>query len=395
MTGRKKHRRTLRIALIGTRGVPARYGGFETCVEELGRRLAERGHEVTVYCRPGYYRESMKSYLGMRLVHLPSLNVRFLETLSHTFFSIVHGLKERYDIYMVFNAANSLLTFPLRLFSRNIIINTDGLEWKREKWGPAGKMYYRMSEKFACLLANRLVSDSRGIQDYYRKRHGTDSTRIVYGADIPPDAPPRRIFQWGLEPGGYFLQITRFEPENNPLLTLQAFSKLDTDKKMVLVGGNPYPTAYTDAIESLPGKNIVRPGFVYEKDLLQELWQYCYAYIHGNEVGGTNPALLQSMAAGSFILARDVAFNREVLGDCGIFYGKNEDSLFKQMMWTLDHEPLLARFRSKARKRVRENYSWDEVAESYENLFCQVYDGRFPWKPFPRKGREATGGNDE
>lgn len=374
-------RRPLKIALMGTRGVPAKYGGFETCVEEVGQRLAAKGHQVTVYCRESYYQEKPDRYCGMHLVYLPNVQRKTLDTMSHTLISGLHASFGRHDIYMVFNAANSLLVLPLRILGRKILINTDGLEWKRSKWGFWGRTYYKLSEKAACLVANRLVSDSRGIQEHYEKTHRTKSTKIAYGAYLQYCDRPKKLLDLGLEPFNYFLQITRFEPENNPLLTIQAFNRLNTNKKLVLVGGNPYPTDYVRQIQAEASESVILPGFIYDKEFIEELWCLCFAYVHGNEVGGTNPALLQSMAAGCFTMALDVHFNREVLADGGIFYKKNMESLAEAMGWTLDNEASLGEFKERARNRIVEHYSWEKIADQYEELFYEVWAGKHPWRP--------------
>lgn len=370
----------LKIALIGTRGVPAKYGGFETCVEEVGKRLVKNGHNVTVYCRSSYYRKKKKEYLGMRLVHLPNLKKKSLDTMSHTFLSVWHALFCKYDIYMTFNAANSFFLLPLRLAGKTIANNTDGLEWKRSKWGIAGKNYYKLAEKVSCLLVNRLVSDSKGMMSYYRCKHGTDSTEIAYGAPIQSTDSTRIIEKMGLAPQKYFLQITRFEPENHPLLTIQAYKKLNTNKKLVLVGGNPYPNDYTEKIKREKNNKIKLPGFIYDQETLRELWCHCFAYIHGNSVGGTNPALLQTMASGCFTIAIDNPFNRDVLEHCGIYYKKNVGDLVEKMKWALENDNKLNELRRRAQKRIRDFYSWDRISEQYEELFYDLHDGKYPWK---------------
>lgn len=370
----------LKIALIGTRGVPANYGGFETCVEEIGKRLVEKGHDVTVYCRKSYYEDDLDTYHGMKRVCLPNLESKSLDTMSHTCVSAWHALFKNFDVYMVFNAANSPFIMPLRLFGKKIAINTDGLEWKRSKWGLLGRSFYKISEKIACLVANRIVTDSRGMRNYYLQSHNTDSTEIAYGAYVQECSKPIKLKGMGLEPGEYFLQITRFEPENHPLLTIKAFKKLNTDKKLVLIGGNPYPNEYTKQIEQEGGENIILPGFIYDKEILKELWCCSFAYIHGNSVGGTNPALLQAMASGCFTMAFDIPFNRDVLSDCGIYYERSVESLAEKMHWALNNENKLDDYRKKAQQRIKDIYSWDKIADQYEQLFFDLHHGKFPWR---------------
>lgn len=372
----------MNVALIGTRGVPANYGGFETCVEELGLRLVKRGHKVTVYCRTNHYKSKVPEYKGMRLIYLPSLKKKSLDTLSHTLISVLHSLFQPYDVLMVFNAANSPTLLLPRLFGKKIAINTDGLEWKRGKWGTLAKRYYKFSEWLSTKLANRIVADSHGIQDYYRTYYKVDSSFIAYGAYIRKSIAPELLKSMNLISGEYFLQITRFEPENNPLLTIQAYKKLDTNKKLVLVGAVPYPSEYSRKIYKESCDNIILPGSIYDQRLLNELWCNCFAYIHGNEVGGTNPALLQAMANGCFTIAIDVPFSHDVLANGGIFYKKCPEDLADKMRWALDHPYILSHYKSLAVDRISVSYSWDNVADSYEALFNEILSNKYPW-PIP------------
>lgn len=367
----------MRIALIGTRGVPANYGGFETCVEELGKRLVERGHEVTVYCRNSYYNQKPPTYLGMRLKYLPNLKRKSLDTLSHTFLSILDAVRQPFDVLMVFNAANSPTLFLPRLLGKKIAINTDGLEWKRGKWGPVARNFYKFSEWLSTKLAHRIVADSIGIQDYYREQYDVDSTYIAYGAHLNHSSKPELLDTLGLTPGGYFLQITRFEPENNPLLTIEAYKRLQTDKKLVLVGGVPYESEYSKQIKSYATANVLLPGSIYDKELLNELWCNCYAYVHGNEVGGTNPALLQTMSSGCFTIAIDVSFSRDVLQCGGIFFEKTPEDLSTKMQWALEHADELDEYRQHALKRIQNQYTWEKVTDGYELLFKELVDGKY------------------
>jgi glycosyltransferase involved in cell wall biosynthesis len=374
----------LSIALVGTRGVPANYGGFETCAEEIGKRLVKKGHQVTVYCRKSYYDDDLESYLGMKRVCLPNLKSKSLDTMSHTLISSFHAVFKEYDVCMVFNAANSPFIIPLRLLGKKIALNTDGLEWKRSKWGILGRSFYQISEKISCIIANRIVTDSKGMQDYYLDKFNADSTEIAYGAPIQNSTSPDKLCDFGIEPKKYFLQITRFEPENHPLLTIRTFRKLKTDMKLVLVGGNPYPNDYTKAMEREATENVILPGYIYDQGILRELWCNCLAYIHGNSVGGTNPALLQTMASGCFTISIDVNFNHDVLDDCGIYFDNNEESLAEKMNWALDHEDELESYGKKAQTRIKEHYTWDKIADQYERLFYELHSGKYPWKLVPK-----------
>ena len=238
----------MKIAFLGTRGIPANYGGFETFVEQISVRLAERGHAVSVYCREASYSEHMAEYKGVRRVTLSSIHTKYLDTLSHTLFSSIHVLGQRPEIVYCCNSANACFMWIPRLLGTKVILNTDGLEWERAKWNWAGKTFYRMSEYLACLFPNRLVSDSRVIQRYYRSKFGAESHFVAYGADIL-----ERGWGWdqlsgercpeelqGIAREKYFLFVSRLEPENNPHLVVKAFEQVKTDMRLLIVGSAPF-----------------------------------------------------------------------------------------------------------------------------------------------------------
>jgi glycosyltransferase involved in cell wall biosynthesis len=366
----------MRIAFIGTRGVPARYGGFETCAEEIGKRLVNRGHEVTVYARSRYYPMPNVEWQGIRVRSLPAVRIKSLETLSHTARALADAAGRGFDALLVFNVANSPLLRLPRYRRRRIILHADGLEWKRGKWNRLGRAYLHWAERVAANHEGVLIADSSGIESYYRERYGRETVRISYGADIRTSRRPELLAPFGLVPGSYALQITRFEPENNPHLTVEAFRGWPTDKKLVLVGGASYDSKYARAIEAKRDPRIIRPGFIYDKELLRELLTNAWVYIHGNEVGGTNPALLEAMASGCFVLARDVIFNREVLGGAGEYFGKDAADLRSKLAWALDHDGELETRKTAAVGIVRERYDWERVVDAYEALFRAEVSGR-------------------
>jgi glycosyltransferase involved in cell wall biosynthesis len=362
----------MRIAIIGTRGVPARYGGFETCAEELGKRLVQNQHTVDVFCRSQYYEKRPRQYLGMRLIYLPSLSLKSLETLSHGFLSLLDASTKSYDIVLVFNPANGPLLLLPRLIGQKTVLNVDGLEWERKKWSRLGKIYHKLGARMATKLADVLVADSLEMQKYYLKKFNKETEFIPYGADLQSSQDKSILSRYGLDPGEYFLQVTRFEPENNPLLPIQALDHLRTDKKLVLVGGVKYPSPYSKRIFSTQDKRIRFAGFIYDQTVLRELLANCLAYIHGNEAGGTNPALLQAMASGCFVIARDVVFNREVLQDAGLYFNQDAKDLAAKMQWAIENADRLSPFKQKAKAIIASKYNWDDVARSYIRVFYRL-----------------------
>ncbi len=280
----------LTIAMVGTRGVPAAYGGFETAIEEVGRRLADRGHDVVVYTRGSERRE--KEYLGMRVVHLPAVPVKQVETLSHTGLSALHLIfRRRPDATFVFNAANSPFLPLLRLRRAPVALHMDGLEWRRSKWGPRGKAYYRWAEQFGVRTADALIADAPGIADYYRHQFDVPTELIRYGAPILDELPARGVEEMDLTPGGYHLVVARFEPENHVLEIVQGYHDSKAELPLVVVGSAPYSADYTQEIERVAdGDDRIRlVGGIYDQDLLDALYANAVTYLHGHSVGGHKP----------------------------------------------------------------------------------------------------------
>ena len=358
----------MRIALIGTRGVPARYGGFETAAEEIGKRLSSSGHRVTVYARGPRKRFD---YLGMEVISLPTLRFKATDTLVHTAISMLHALTRRYDAAIVFNAANAPLATLLRLRKVPYAVHVDGLEWKRLKWGPAGRRYYLWSERLATLTANALIADARGIQEYYSERYDTPSVYIAYGAPQRSVDTYDGLATLGLEPGEYHLLVARIEPENFVDLSVSGFVESSAHYPLVVVGSAPYGAEYMskvrDAADEDPRVHFL--GGVWDQDLLDQLYANARSYIHGHSVGGTNPSLLRAMGYGAPVLAYDVVFNREVLGPDGQFFATS--TALRELVEWAERAPDEAHAMARAcQRRARALFDWDEVTRSYE-LLCE------------------------
>jgi glycosyltransferase involved in cell wall biosynthesis len=366
---------SLRIALIGTRGIPAAYGGFETAVEEVGRRLVERGHRVLVYGRDAGTAGDV--HLGMRRVTLPAVRQKALETLSHTALSTVHAVtKARPDAAFVFNAANSPFLPLLRARRIPVALHMDGLEWRRSKWGPRGKAYYRAAESFGVRQADAIIADAPGIADYYDHQFGVASELIRYGAPLLDDAPSDGIRELGLEPGGYHLVVARFEPENHVREIVEGYAMSQATKPLVVVGSAPYAAEYTAAIDRIAAADprIRLLGAVYDQDLLDALYHHASTYLHGHSVGGTNPSLLRAMGAGTAVIAFDVVFNREVLDEQGWYFRTSADVAAAVDAAESDAGAVAAASAA-VRRRAADAFSWDDVAATYEDLARRLAAG--------------------
>lgn len=380
--------RPLRIALIGTRGVPARYGGFETCVEEVGSRLADRGHDVLVYCRTPDPQERVPAYRGMRLVHLPALRRRSLETLSHTTLSVGHQLRRPADAAVLFNAANAPLLPALRARRVPVATHVDGLEWRRAKWGGTGRRYYRAAEGLAVRWSDALIADAQGIADYYTAEFGAPTELIAYGAPVLDGAGSGRIAELGLQRHGYHLVVARFEPENHVEQIVEGYRRSSATLPLVVVGSAPYADEYTARVQAAADDRVRLLGGVWDAELLDELYANTLTYLHGHSVGGTNPSLLRAIGASAPTVAFDVGFNREVLGAAGRWFATPDD--VAREVVAAEADPAAAVARGQALRRRADDYDWDDVADRYEDLCRRLAAGEARGRRRP-SGRRRPG----
>jgi glycosyltransferase involved in cell wall biosynthesis len=370
--------RKLRIALLGTRGVPANYGGFETCAEEVSVGLAARGHDVTVYCRHGNAKGDPTECRGVKLRYAAHVEHKALGTLTHGVTSTLDAIRQKYDVLLYFNAANAVPALLAKAASRApIVLNVDGLEWKRRKWGPVARTYYQIAEWLSTKIAARVISDSMEIQRYYDDRWRTPSSFVAYGAHVEDSHRPEVLSEFGLEPDGYFFVASRLEPENNADLTVRAFEQVETDKKLVIAGGANYKSGYVEELHRTKDSRIIFLGPVYKPGYIQELHCRAFAYVHGNEVGGTNPALLKALGYGNCVLAFDVPYNAEVVADAALLYERDPADLATKMKRLLADPDLVARLRRRAVERINEAYRWEDVVEGYERIIVRAADGGY------------------
>lgn len=368
---------SLRIAMIGTRGVPAAYGGFETAVEEIGSRLVERGHQVTVYCRSTPGGEQPSTHLGMDLVHLPALRLKQAETLSHTALSALHlAVTKRHDAAFVFNAANSPFVPFIRAKGVPVAVHVDGLEWMRGKWSGAGKRYYRWAEQQAVHTADALISDAVGIVDYYEDQFGVPTELLTYGAKILEHPRTDLLASVGVEAGRFHIAVARFEPENHVHLIVEGYSRSDAKHPLLVVGSAPYGAEYSQRIADLAAADprVHLLGGVWDQELLDQLYANALTYLHGHSVGGTNPSLLRAMGAGTAVIAFDAVFNHEVVGADGSYFSSPADVATHVDQAEEDPETT-RRIGGALQTRAAAVYRWEDVATGYEELALRLAGG--------------------
>ncbi len=359
----------MKIAILGTRGIPARYGGFETLADELSRRLVERGHAVTVYCRRPFTAVGDIVDPRIRRVILPTIRDKHFDTLFHGWLSILHVIFTDVDAILICNVANAPYAWIPRLFGKPAALNVDGLDRKRRKWNFLGQWFLHLCEMLAAFTPTRLVTDACTVQQYYERRYARKSDMIAYGAE--PPASSNDVGRFGLEARKYILYVARLEPENNPELVIRAYRDVRTDWPLVVVGGNTYRPEYERRLQELADRRVVFTGPVYG-DGYWALQKNAAVFVFAGEIGGIHPALVEAMAAGNAILYLDTPANRETAGDAGIAFAANVRDLSEYIERLISDGSVLENLRGRARSVAEEKYGWGSVVDSYERLFRQM-----------------------
>ncbi len=364
----------LKIAIIGSRGYPYVYSGYETFVKELAERLVKEHYDVTVYCHRNLFIERPASVKGVNLVYIPTIEKKSLSQILHSAQAMLHACLSAFDVILVVNSANGPFGLLSKMLRKKTAINVDGLEWMRPKWKGLGSKYFYWASNMATKLYDVIITDSDEMQKVYAREFNAESTVIAYGANIRESKHPELINRWDLIQNGYYLVVGRLIPDNNADLILREFIRSSSDRKLVIVGDVPYKDAYAQSLKGLDDPRIIFTGYVNDQDVLAELYHNCFAYFHGHEFGGTNPTMLKALAYGCAIIALDTVFNREMLNDgqFGFFFTKEYDDL-AGVIHSVEAGPLpLVELRRKSRQRITDNYTWEKITDQYIQLFEQM-----------------------
>jgi glycosyltransferase involved in cell wall biosynthesis len=363
-----------RIAVIGIRGLPANYGGLETCADEVCRRWVRGGNDVLVYCRSGRYPERPAELAGIKLRYLPSIPVKSLDTISHTFFCVLDLIFVRrgYRDVHLYNTGNSIFLPLLRLFGKRVVLSGDGIEWKRQKWGRLAKFVHKLGERFAARLANDIVVDNAEVGAYYTAKFNAATTLIAYGANelrIDPDKSGKLLARHGLESGRYFLFVGRIVPEKGVHELIAAYKALSTDFPLVIIGDDDPRSAYRNAVFREASDRIRFLGFVYHDDY-EQILANAYLYVSASRLEGTSPSLLAAMGAGVGSLVNGIPENISTVKGSVPTYAENNAADLVACWQALADDPASARAVGESgRQCVRDHYSWDAVADAYLQLF--------------------------
>jgi glycosyltransferase involved in cell wall biosynthesis len=363
----------LHIAFLGTRGVPAAYSGFETFVEELGVRLVQRGHTVTVFNRYPFVPLRDKEYRGMRIIRLRTIQRKSLDTLMHTFLSCLLLPFVRPDVVYICGVGNAVFCGLVRLMGIPVVINVDGEDWARKKWSGFAVKWLLISEAWACRLASVVIADAQVIQERYRRLYRRETVLLKYGANIRlEDVGTDTLKKFGLEPRKYVLFVGRMVPENRADLVIEAFRAVprSTGIKAVIVGDAPYSEEFKKELVAAADDRVIFTGYAFG-DAYRELSRHCLFYVLASGVEGTRPVLLDQMGFGNCVVVRDSAANSEVVAEAGVKFesAREKESLAEKMNYLIAHPEVIAEYRCKAVGRVKEAFSWDDLTDRYEALF--------------------------
>jgi len=371
----KKVERKMKIAIVGTRGIPNRYGGFERFAEQISSRFADRGQQISVYCRRAFTQADDVYDRRVRRIIVPSLHQKHLDTWVSTFFAAVHVALSDIDVVLLCNVANSPFAYLPRMFGKSVVLNVDGLDRKREKWKGLGAQVLHLCEWMSSFSSNQLVTDAKAIHDYYLEKYGSESVIIGYGSEAPAGdyrserlASDNRLNGFDLETGRYVLYVSRLEPENNPDLVLRSWRNVRSDWPLVVVGDNPYQPNYLERLKSLGDERVRFMGAIYG-DGYWALQKHAGVFVFACEIGGVHPALIEAMAASNAVLYLDTPENAETAGDAAMSYEKSEKDLAAKLQLLLDDPSARHQLAGRAKQRADALYRWDVIAEKYQRLF--------------------------
>ncbi len=358
-----------RVAIIGIRGIPANYGGFETCAEKTAERFVN-DYDVYVFCRKHNCTICANTYKGVKLVKLPSLNFKSLDTISHTFLCTLYLLfRPSIKIVHLYNTANAIFIPLLKLFGKKVLISVDGLEWKRLKWGKVAKNHYKFSEYLCSKTADVIIADSGVIRRYYQEKFNVNPVYIPYGADQMEVESEDALEKYGLEKKEYFLFVGRLVPDKGVHNLIKAFRQLDTSKHLVIIGDDNAYIDYIDTLKKMSDERVKFLGYVYGNEYTT-LNKHTFCYVSASLIEGTSPALVNAMGAGNCILVNGIAENIETLGGTGLYYKENDaDDLANHMNDLLRNPEKIIEIGIKTKARADILYNWDMVAKQYMEIF--------------------------
>ena len=364
----------LKISIIGSRGYPYVYSGYETLIKELSERLVARGCEVTVYCHRNLFNKKPALVKGIKLVYVPTIESKSLSQLIHSFLSMCHAVTSDADVIFAVNAANGPFGLISKIFRKPTAINVDGLEWLRPKWKGLGAKYFKIAARLSTILFDQIINDSDEMRKVYLNMFKKDSVVIAYGATVIKSEELSLIKQWPITPKEYYLVVGRMIPDNNADIIVKGFLASNSTKKMVVVGDVFYRDNYADKLKALKDERLIFTGYVNDSDVLAALYHHSYMYVHGHEFGGTNPTMIKAMAYGCGILALNTVFNKEMLNNdsYGIYFDKNQEAVRRQINYADQYPKEIKKLRQNSHLGITDKYNWDCITDQYLEVFKRL-----------------------
>ena len=364
----------LKISIIGSRGYPYVYSGYETLIKELSERLVARGCEVTVYCHRNLFNKKPALVKGIKLVYVPTIESKSLSQLIHSFLSMCHAVTSDADVIFAVNAANGPFGLISKIFRKPTAINVDGLEWLRPKWKGLGAKYFKIAARLSTILFDQIINDSDEMRKVYLNLFKKESVVIAYGATVIKSEELSLIKQWPITPKEYYLVVGRMIPDNNADIIVKGFLASNSTKKMVVVGDVFYRDNYADKLKALKDERLIFTGYVNDSDVLAALYHHSYMYVHGHEFGGTNPTMIKAMAYGCGILALNTVFNKEMLNNdsYGIYFDKNQEAVRRQINYADQYPKEIKKLRQNSHLGITDKYNWDCITDRYLEVFKRL-----------------------
>ena len=362
----------MRIAMIGSRGIPAHYGGIERAIEEISIRLAKKGHKIIVYSRFSRKNEETTLNPNIKLIILPTLNTKYLETIIHVFLSTLNTLVKKFDIIHFHALGPSIFSFLPRVFGKKSVVTIHGWDWAHGKWGSFAKWFLKKCEYCASYFPSHTIVVSKALQIYYQNKYSKPVSFIPSGVDNVNNMQPNRIKAFGLDKDNYILFVGRIIPGKGCEYLIEAFKKLNTSLKLVFAGASSYANAYFEQLKKMGNENVLFLGHV-PKDILEELYSNCYFYVLPSETEGCSLSLLEAMAYGNCIISSDIPANIEVIGNCGYtFENKDSEDLARVMKHLVQDKSLVIDIKEKTKENILTKNSWDKIANEIESLYLSL-----------------------
>ncbi len=365
----------MKIAIIGSRGYPYVYSGYESFVKELSERLVKKNINVTIYCHKPLFKQRPNSLNGINLIYTPSIELKSLSQFSNSFFSVIHAIFKNYDVLFFVNAANGPFGILTKLFNKKTVINVDGLEWLRPKWKGFGSIYFKFAAKLSTIFFDQIINDAEEMKKIYKEIFSKDSIVIAYGPKTINYKKSNILKKYNLKKLDYFLVVGRLIPDNNWDLIIEGFKLSLTNKKLVIVGDIPFDNDFKkNLIKNNISEKIVFTGLIENQSQVFDLYKNSYAYIHGHEFGGTNPTLVEALSIGNAVIALDTIFNREVLekSKYKLFFSKNVESVRDIINYSNDNNNIIMDFKNNSTKCLGKKYDWDHITNDYINVFKKL-----------------------